>query len=163
MDINASTPTPVIIVGSDFMSNTARITSDDLGTNTSIVLAGNGGAIRCIGGEYGNICLAKLPCHIVILPCHIALPSAAPHLLTSLETKTRSCFPHETMNTHHGMFVVFWESSGGTQVASGILHLAWSLPCSVACSEICISSSVINQHYNSAASSVCLAWESPVT
>ena len=51
LDVNASTPTPVIVVDSDFMSNTARIISDDPGTNTSIVLAGNGGGIRCLGGE----------------------------------------------------------------------------------------------------------------
>ena len=51
LDINASTPTPVVVVASEFMSNTARIISDDPGTNTSIVLAGNGGGIRCLGGD----------------------------------------------------------------------------------------------------------------
>lgn len=51
LDINSSTPTPVIVKASEFMSNTARIISDDPGTNTSIVLAGNGGGIRCLGGD----------------------------------------------------------------------------------------------------------------
>ena len=51
LDINASTPNPVIVRGSDFMSNRARIIGNDADSNTSVVLAGNGGAIRCLGGQ----------------------------------------------------------------------------------------------------------------
>ena len=63
LDINASTPTPVVVVASEFMSNTARIISDDPGTNTSIVLAGNGGGIRCLGGDLPLlVCCPSLHC-----------------------------------------------------------------------------------------------------
>ena len=51
LDINASLPNPVIITASQFTYNSARVLPDDAG-NSSLraILAGNGGAIRCLGG-----------------------------------------------------------------------------------------------------------------
>lgn len=52
LDINATLPNPVIIVSSQFISNSARIVTDDDGnSNLTATLAGNGGGIRNLGGE----------------------------------------------------------------------------------------------------------------
>ena len=52
VDINASLPTPIIITASQFTYNSARVVIDAQG-NSSVraTLAGNGGGIRCLGGE----------------------------------------------------------------------------------------------------------------
>ncbi|KAL0048014.1 hypothetical protein WJX82_005700 [Trebouxia sp. C0006] len=52
LDINATLPNPVIIVGSQFTYNSARVVTDDDGdSNLTTVLAGNGGGVRCLGGN----------------------------------------------------------------------------------------------------------------
>ena len=58
LDINATLPNPVIIVASHFTYNSARVVTEAAG-NASVraTLAGNGGAIRCLGGES---CLLQL-------------------------------------------------------------------------------------------------------
>lgn len=52
LDINATLPKPVIITASQFASNSARVVDEEAG-NSSVraTLAGNGGAIRCLGGK----------------------------------------------------------------------------------------------------------------
>ena len=53
LDINATLPNPVIIVGSQFTYNSARVvTNDDGDSNLTTVLAGNGGGVRCLGGRH---------------------------------------------------------------------------------------------------------------
>ena len=69
LDINGTLPNPVIIVNSQFTYNSARVVTDDDGnSNLTTTLAGNGGGIRCLGGE-PPIPLPLL-CHPPFVPTH---------------------------------------------------------------------------------------------
>ena len=60
VDINTTLPNPVIIVDSQFTYNGARVVEDNedaANSNLTTSLAGNGGGIRCLGGEMSMIVL----------------------------------------------------------------------------------------------------------